>query len=469
MREDPNTPMRAGARRLDDGRVLHLVRAVRRLPGKREVWRGELEGRPVFAKFYLDAGRGKTHWQRELDGLAAFRERGIPTAELAYAGELEGGGWPVIVLAQLPQPLSLKEAWDQGDAASRERLLREMTALLARHHRAGICQTDLHLGNFVVSNHEIHSLDGDGVRAVKGELAQEASLDNLALFLAQLPPEWASRAPALYDLYLTGRGWARGPGGGDLRRRVEQRREKRWEERRRKLLRECTAFVCRKTAERLEVIARADAGPDLDALLADPDASFPGKDQALKNGNTCTVWAAQAGGLRLVIKRYNVKGLWHGIKLSTRAGRAFISWENAHRLLFHGIATPRPVAVVKIRRGPLRPVAYFLAEEVKGIGAHHWFRDAGISGGEKTRMADRIAGLFRQLEDQRISHGDMKASNILIVGNEPMLIDLDAMQRHSTEASFKKAWERDLRRFMRNWDDEPELQTLFSGLLQSAL
>jgi tRNA A-37 threonylcarbamoyl transferase component Bud32 len=200
--------------------------------------------------------------------------------------------------------------------------------------------------------------------------------------------------------------------------------------------------------------------------LADPDATFPGRDQALKNGNTCTVWAAMAGAQPLVIKRYNVKNLWHGIKLSTRRGRAFISWENAHRLLFYGIATPCPVALLKERRGALQPVAYFIMEQVEGVAAHEWFPDPKVPWEQKQRMAERIARLFGQLKEQRISHGDMKASNILLVADEPMLIDLDAMRQHSWGSEFRKARARDMRRFMRNWEGMPELKELFSQVLQ---
>ncbi len=102
------------------------------------------------------------------------------------------------------------------------------------------------------------------------------------------------------------------------------------------------------------LLSRADDSPGLRALLADPDASFPGRERALKNGNTCTVWATDVADQRLVVKRYNVKNFWHGLKLTTRAGRAFLSWDNARKLLAHGIATPRPVAVVRIKKGLLR-------------------------------------------------------------------------------------------------------------------
>jgi len=455
--------------RLDDGRELLCQETVRLLPGKRQVCMGTLDGRPVFAKLYLDPKRGKVHWQRELAGIQAFQQGGILTAELLYAGELADSGWPVIVLARIPEPLSLMDAWEQEDDASREQLLRRLVSVLARHHKAGLLQTDLHLGNFVLSGGDIYSLDGAGVTAIGRELGPDVSLENLALLIAQLYPEWESQVPVLYAGYLAERGWKKGPGREDLGRRVRRQRKGRWREFQGKLFRECTDFVCRKQPGRLEMVVREVLSPALERVLADPDATFPGVDQALKNGNTCTVWVAEAGDQRLVIKRYNVKNIWHGIKLSSRQGRAFVSWENAHRLRFYGIATPRPIALLKERRGPLQPVAYFIMEQVEGVGAQEWFKDSAVPWEQKQQMADRIGRLLGQLKDQRISHGDMKASNILLVAGEPMLIDLDAMCQHGGAGAFRKAWAGDMQRFLRNWEDMPELKELFTQALQGQL
>ena len=452
---------------LEDGRQLNGQRLVRSLPGRREVWQAELEGQSVFAKFYLSPKRAKVHWQRELDGIRAFQQGGILTPELLYTGREQVHNWPVIISAQISDPVSVDDAWHQAEADRKRHLLRKMVVLLARHHRAGICQTDLHLGNFVLSGSKIFSLDGDGVKKLPVKEDQTASLDNLALFIAQLFPEWETEIPELHVLYLNERGWPKAADSDDLLQRVREARKRRWTEYQGKLFRECTAFICHKNAKRFEVISRDASGSELEVLLADPDASFPGKEKALKNGNTCTVWAATVGEFELVIKRYNVKGLLHGIKLSTRPGRAMTSWENAHRLLFYGIATPRPIAVVKMKQGLLQPVAYFMAETIEGVDALGWFQEASIPMDEKREMAKNIADLFAQMEAQKISHGDLKANNILITDAKPLLIDLDAMQQHEDEVPFRKAWKRDLQRFMRNWEHVPEIEQLFEAAFEN--
>jgi tRNA A-37 threonylcarbamoyl transferase component Bud32 len=494
--------------RLDDGRRLRCTSVARLLPGKRKVCRGVLDDLPVFVKLYLDSGRGERHWQRELDGLRLFQERGILTASILYAGRLGKEAWPTIVLESLTEAQGLKDVWEQGEKELQERLLEEMVELLAGHHKSGICQTDLHLNNFVLSSDRIYSLDGAGVKGVAGELGRTASLDNLALFLAQLLPQWDSRIADLYRRYCDGRGWpiAAGDETG-LMRRVRLTREQRWQDYRKKIFRECTAFRRRTTEDRLEIVSKRDLTSGFEALLESPDSLIenqevppvdaringdltavggdPDKSVLLKDGVTCKVWAVNNDDFRAVVKRYNTKPLWRRIKFrllfgrgllslenanfllffGLLSGRALVSWENAHLLSFFGIKTPRPLAVLRIKRDAVRSTAYFITEAVAGIRANWWFLDDRVPIEQKSVMAGKVATLLRQLADQRISHGDLKAANILIVGDEPVLIDLDAMVKHRYGNIFRYHWGRDMQRFLQAWDNAPEIKKLMRQAL----
>ena len=453
---------------LDNGEEIVCLEVVRSLPGKRLVFLGEYAGAQVFVKLFLDPKKGQRHWQRELDGLNAFKQGNIPTANVLYAGQTADQGWPVIVLAQLTGMKGVKQVWNDADAQSQEQILKRMVVLLARHHQSDLCQTDLHLDNFVVSDQEIFSLDGAGVRVFAQGVDQSAGLKNLGLFIAQLPSEWEFRVPEIYEIYATERGWQKGPGSESLLRQVREARAGRWKEYRNKLFRNCTAFTYEKHRDGFQVVASEYAGHEMSDFLHNPDASFPGSGQALKNGNTCTVWAAAVNGRGLVIKRYNVKGFWHGLKLSLLAGRGERSWVNGHRLLFYGIPTPRPIALLK-RRAKLFSTAYLLTEQVQAVNAWCWFRDHAVSSEEKGRMAEKIALLLQKLQQQRISHGDLKASNILITdGGGIMLIDLDAMHQHANTARFKKAWAKDMQRFLENWKKDEEMLGLFVKSLKSS-
>ncbi len=452
---------------LDSGEEIVCLEVVRSLPGKRLVFLGEYAGAKVFVKQFLDPNKRERHWRRELDGLDAFKHSRIPTADVLYAGRTADQRLPVIVLEQLAGVKSVKQAWSEADTKSREQILKRMVVLLARHHRSGLCQTDLHLDNFVLDDREIFSLDGAGVVVHAGGVDQEAGLQNLGLFVAQLLPDWESYIPEIYELYSAECGWSSGPGSDHLLIEVQKAREGRWKGFRNKLFRNCTAFCHVKNSDSFYVVAREYADQEMSALLQDPDASFPGRDQAIKNGNTCTVWATVVNGRSLVIKRYNVKDFWHGVKLSLFTGRGARSWVNSYRLLFYGIPTPQPVALLKREGGLLNPTAYLIVEQLQAVDAMEWFHDPAVSIEEKVVMAEQVAQILGKLQQHQISHGDLKATNILIADGEAVLIDLDAMQRHTDVAGFEKAWFRDIKRFMQNWDDDRELYGLFGKRLES--
>jgi hypothetical protein len=50
--------------------------------------------------------------------------------------------------------------------------------------------------------------------------------------------------------------------------------------------------------------------------------------------------------------------------------------------------------------------------------------------------------------------------------NGPVSIELDAMRQHKNPEKFQKAFNKDLDRFMKNWEDQPELASRFEGLLK---
>lgn len=452
--------------KLDSGKELACMQVMRSLPGKRLVFAGEYEGSKVVAKLYLDSKKAEKHWRRELDGIEVFMQCNVATADLLYAGKTEPEGYPVIVLAQLVGLQSVKQAWEAADNQVRDQLLRRMVMLLACHHQAGLCQEDMHLGNFMLSDDEIYSLDGAGVKFYQNGVGKEASLDNLALYLAQLAPEWESRVADMYNLYATARDWQHGPGHESLLYRVREAREGRWKEFRSKLFRSCTAYTYTEYGNGFQVVANRYANSELSKLLQAPDSSFPGTECALKNGNTCTVWAATVGGLELVIKRYNIKNIWHGLKLRLLSGRGERSWLNGYRMIFYGVPTPNPVALLK-RRSGLFPTAYLLTERVQAVSAREWFQNQNISMEDKNGMADQIARILQILQQQRIVHGDLKASNILIADEKPMVIDLDAMRRIKSGSRFSSAWAQDIRRFLQNWETDDELLGMFIKALKS--
>ncbi len=453
---------------LVDGPTLHCARVLRALPGKRHVCEGLFDGRRVVAKFYLDPQRGSIHLQRELTGLNAFAQAGIAAPTVLWHG-LDLQGRAVLVMSFIEQAEPVNRHWDDASDEQCETLVAELSSLLARHHQAGLCQVDVHLGNFLLTDGELYSLDGDAVTVDRQPLAWRPSLSNLALLYAQLPPEWDERSTAASIGYASQRGWPPRRVAADLPELIERARRKRWRKLRDKLYRDCTAVAHMKVAGREQFVIR-DAAEHLQGLLDDPDASCPlDPAQLLKNGNTATVWRTGANGLSVVVKRYNVKGFLHGLARRLKESRASISWRNAHRLRFYGIATPAPLAYVVRNEGMVRPLAYFIAEAVDGVSLRDWVENH-VDQPELVRStARKVAELFALMQQLRISHGDMKASNFILHNERIVVIDLDAMKAHCWGLGFNRAWRRDIARFTANWREMPEIADIFDQELRAVL
>ncbi|MDH3638610.1 MAG: lipopolysaccharide kinase InaA family protein [Gammaproteobacteria bacterium] len=200
-------------------------------------------------------------------------------------------------------------------------------------------------------------------------------------------------------------------------------------------------------------------------LLRKPDkvmeSSPPG--QLFKSDSTTTVARVLGDDLDLVIKRYNTRNRWHVFKRALRRTRAMRSWNMAHELLRIGVSTPPPAAVIEERWGPFRKRSYFINEFVPGEPCWSYLKSTPMA---SESLMTQLTTLFETLSRHRISHGDMKATNILVHEGRLVLVDLDAARRHVFRLTFSRASRRDYRRFLRNWRDNPALSAGFESLLK---
>ncbi len=452
--------------------TLRCERVLRALPGKRLVCLGTWGGRAVLVKIFLHRHRAKIHWRREWRGVRALLERGIATAPLLHAGSCVEQGWPLLVTARIDAGENLWQAWHrQPDPDACAALLDDLVALLAQHHAAGLRQTDLHLDNFLLADQRLYTLDGDGIVARRRALGRRMSLRNLAQAFAQLPPHWDAHADRCARGYARLRGWptdADADAGKLLRRYAKTVRAARKSDYLRKVRRTCSAFVSRRAGRLRLVCDRAFDDPELRDWLSPDGLRFrPGQDRMLKDGNTCTVWLHCHGARELVVKRYNIKGWRHRLNRCWRPTRASLAWRNAHLLIFWDLPTARPVALVEERHGPLRGRAWLVSEHVPGPDCAEHLRSRPA--GERPAAARKIAALLARLAALRISHGDLKASNILVRDGEPVLLDLDDLREHHLGPAFARRHRRDRRRLLRNWQDQPECLALMAAALDEAL
>ena len=180
----------------------------------------------------------------------------------------------------------------------------------------------------------------------------------------------------------------------------------------------------------------------------------------LKDGNSATVVRVLMDGRPVVIKRNNIKNLRHWWRRCLRPTRSHVNWRNAHLLKISGITTPEPIAFTERRVGLFRLRGYYVC-------AFNDFPSAAQRYASQKPTARELAWfgeLFTGLHLAQLYHGDLKASNFLVTDKGIALIDIDSM-REAKGWSMNALKQKDRERFLKNWDDRPELQKLFSDVL----
>ena len=452
------------------GREIKCLQPVRVVPNKRASYLARWNEKEVFVKLFFDPRHAHRHWCREKERIKALAARNLLSPTLLHAGAVRDPKGYVLIVEALLDADTFVERWRSiTSEEERQRLVRILAETLAAQHEAGILQQDLHLGNFVISGSNIYSIDAAKMRVSERAVPKRTALRNLGLLLAQFDPRYDQYASAVLANYKAHRRWP--VGDHDtlfLRACVDSAREKRKQKFLAKIFRECTAFAVKKAGNVVCVYDKHYSSSGFHKLYSDPDGFFSGHDiQYLKEGNTSTVVRISVDGTDIVIKRYNIKGVWHGIKRASRRTRASICWRNAHLLQFYGVPTPQPVAYIEQRFGPVRRRSYFVCEYVKGTNYREYFADHVVSAESRERIAQQIAEMLAVLARYRIKHGDMKATNLIIADSRTYLTDLDAMREYRTALCFHSAHNQDIKRFLENRTNYQQIRNLFKDKISS--
>jgi len=455
---------------LEGAPTLHCLEVVRRIAGRRLVCRGMWQGQAVFAKLFIGA-RARRYAERDARGAKALISHQLLAPELLHEGNLADQPGIALIYAYVAESQNAEAVWQDAGVQQRSLLADALVRTVARHHAAGLVQTDLYPRNFLCTDAGIYTLDGDGIHIHRHPIQRRLAMANLALLLSKFDVLDDMRIPEWLRIYTEERGWPQNIIHPDaLHKKVQAlRRTLAQKNVFRKVLRNCSEIRVEKRFNRFLAVVRSQQDDDLCQVIHAPDAYLdaPGC-QRLKNGNTCTVGLVQAGKRKIVIKRYNIKNFWHGLGRALRPTRASISWSNAHLLRAFEIATPAPLALIEQRWGPFRRQGYFLTDYVAGPDITEVMTDSSLQEARKKEIATDIVTLLRKLYLLKIEHGDMKATNLKLVDGKPLLLDLDAMKQHGCELWFRRRHARDLRRFLKNWHNAPDILRMLESALMTA-
>jgi len=442
-----------------DGTLYVCTEVLRLLPAKRLVVKAHSAEQTVVIKMFAKAKKGERELARELQGYHHVEKTGVKTPKLLFTvAELSGCCAVAYEYLEQAQPIESGSSLELLEQTTD--LLFELTATL---HQSACYQSDFHLDNILMKSGHCFLIDLASINCTQESdgLNKQESLANLALLIVQFKGRQQDYLSSKVEDYYHRRGWL-----FDEREKkaMELTVNKAWLKRKvnylSKCFRSCTMTDYKKTLSTEYGFQRAFINAVGRHFINDIDQVMS-QGKMLKDGNSATVVQINHAGVEFVVKRYNIKGIWHFVSRCFRPSRAAVSWKNANLLELIGVATPTPFGFIEKRFLGLRYTAYFISEMVPAKELLDVYEEKMPT----ERELQQLQVIFTLLQQYQISHGDLKAQNLLLDEQESvLLIDLDAMKECSSLNSFQRAFAKDKARFLRNWH-APKIKALFAETL----
>lgn len=213
-----------------------------------------------------------------------------------------------------------------------------------------------------------------------------------------------------------------------------------------------------------------DCSPAIRAYMSGLEKTWSAEGETLKLGSRSTVTRIDLEGVSYVAKIYKRMPFHRRLRYAFTQSRAFQSWNTGHKMSGVGIPVARPLTIVEERPFGIPARAALLMENAPGQDLLDLVQRNVLGKDQLAIIAEKLTAIFSIMREKQITHGDFKATNILIDSSlSPTFIDIDAAQIHSCASSYKQAAEKDQKRFMANWQTHPEAQEAFRDVFGKSL
>ena len=442
----------------------------------RSVYRVRLQDHEFYVKHF----RCHTIWdrarhvlrqsqaRREWNKATAIAQRDVPTIHpIAWQEEKGRGvvGESYLVTCAIPESCTLDEYCSRHlpllpsneRPSIRRRLIQEFARFVAEFHRAGIHHDDFHSGNVLLSldghrplvdpqtkKYRLHLIDVPGVQ-LDGKLVWS----KVRATLVVLNAAWQSHLTSIdrhrfWKEYCAAREDWQAPSTEravrEIERDTEAYRRKRLRRRDRRTLRTSQDYIALRTA-----VGYAHGLIHLPSEILHDLAVSPEKlltenmHQPVKLDHGSLIVQADLPlnnrHVHVAYKRYRPRKWWKVLLAPFRPARAVQAWHHGHALQLRGIPAARPVLAVDRRRPWYRCESYLAVEWIENSENLHLYLWRIVDRPHETRMrqanrcAESLGRLLGRMHAQRVLHGDLKASNLLVTDCngqiETHLVDAD--------------------------------------------
>lgn len=427
---------------------------LRNIPGERITAIATWKESSIIVKLFLQGARNKRFLFNELRAADLLRQRQIPTPDILHHSNTIDGRGTVLFIDLLEGAENLEQLFHHARSESEQGAVMQMAMqALSRCHEAGIWQNGFDLAQLLLAKDRVYVLSSSALQVQNESLSQDQRIELLAEFLAQLPAPCDDKLPALCEFYQ-GTSFTQEPIDPEfLRPLVNAKRNNRINHLAKGTFHNQEKVFQIEQSNYLVVYQHNFPRKLVEQFEINPDA-LVAQGKLIKDGDSTTVVEIKLMDKRYVLKRYNRKSFVHGLTRMLRPTRANNCWRMARVLRALGISTPEPILFMEKRLlWSLRGDSYLLTDFVD---ADHLLKqlETNIELRQNAEvLVTKFQELFRIMSDYQVSHGDMKATNFIYSNGELIAIDLDAAKRHSSSNSFRSAFRKDWRRFMRNWEN----------------
>lgn len=427
---------------------------LRHLPGRRSVWQASCQERQILLKIYECHTKQDRDADREWNHASRIFQMGLPIAPPLFRA-IADDGLVTVAYEFISNGVTLSEHLADTDESGQRDGLRQLLKIHALQHEAGCYQADDHLGNYLWNEGALLMMDAETCVVKAGSLSLDHRVSNMALLTANISLSDRQIYDEEFSVYLDHCSGEVDRSRFDIayRKAVPRAIRTRLRDYRRKTRRSSSAFErVRLPGKRWHACRTMDQG--LKSRLLDDADQFFSNHPLLMDGNNCTGVCLAMGGREYVLKRYNRNALLYRILHVWMPPPALRSWTGGHALRLFGIPTPCPVACLLVKSGPMIDRAYLLMEKVSGRSL------SSLDESQVKASSGKFAQRWCELERLKVSHGDLKASNLILTDDGTLaFIDLDDIEFHRWSWSHARKQRKEWARVMRNWKSQPDVQT----------
>jgi tRNA A-37 threonylcarbamoyl transferase component Bud32 len=417
---------------------LKILKVLREIPGKRRVVDAKIDGVNFIVKFFNNKGE----YLKELNGVFHLKNAGILTPRVFAFGILSNQYY--IIFQKINDATTVDQLLISNESLqSKQAVIKQVLALNKKMYENNVIQKDNYFKNYLYQNGKVYLIDGGLVKKIKF-FKEVRKFLNFSLISSKINPEFLLKKAKSYKYYFI----------EFLHKKcVDFYLYKEISNFQKKTLRNSTQFE-KKTSLNCLILKQRNFHFEFNNI-----DNFLMNAEIIKNGNTCTVFRVDD----LIIKRYNIKSIWHFIKMQFIKSRGKNSWQISNTFQLHNLPCPKPFFYFEKRFLFFKLTSYFAMERIDGVSIVS-YQESLKNKLQIEKLKKNIFKLFNKLIHYKFIHGDFKETNILVDKKmQLIMIDFDKSFFSLSQSIYNSRLKRQIIRFLSNWNNKSKfLKTIRS-------